>query len=243
MINAQGTAGVLSVLVPVFNEEQTVLQVLRKVLELGPLVKEIIVVDDGSEDRTPELVRELAACHPVIRFCQLPVNRGKTAAIQHALDAATGDVVIVQDADLEYDPAEIPDVIAPILAGHADVVYGSRFLVRRAARVLYFYHSLANVSLTFLSNLLTNRNMTDIETCYKAFRAGVIKPLRLTSRGFGMEVEITALVSKSGARTYEVPISYYGRSYEEGKKMGRFLASSERRTPVITENAEPVSLT
>lgn len=220
MINTHSETGLLSVLVPVFNEEHTIVQVLRKVLDLGPLVKEIVVVDDGSRDRTVDLVRELAACHPVIRFFQLPVNRGKTAAIQHALDAATGDIVIVQDADLEYDPAEIPEVIAPILAGHADVVYGSRFLVRRAARVLYFYHYVANVMLTLLSNLLTNRNMTDIETCYKAFRAGVIKPLRLTSKGFGMEVEITALVSKSGARTYEVPISYYGRSYEEGKKIG-----------------------
>jgi glycosyltransferase involved in cell wall biosynthesis len=211
---------VLSVLVPAFNEEQTIIPVLRKVLALGPLVKEIIVVDDGSKDRTPELVRELAACEPLIRFHQLLVNRGKTAAINRALEMASGDVIIVQDADLEYDPAEIPDVIAPILTGHADVVYGSRFLVRRAARVLYFYHYLANRGLTFVSNLLTNRNMTDIETCYKAFRAGVIKPLRLTSRGFGMEVEITALVTKTRARTYEVPISYYGRSYEEGKKIG-----------------------
>ena len=220
MINTHSETGLLSVLVPVFNEEHTIVQVLRKVLDLGPLVKEIVVVDDGSRDRTADLVRELAACHPVIQFFQLAVNQGKTAAIQQALDAATGDIVIVQDADLEYDPAEIPEVIAPILAGHADVVYGSRFLVRRAARVLYFYHYVANVMLTLLSNLLTNRNMTDIETCYKAFRAGVIKPLRLTSKGFGMEVEITALVSKSGARTYEVPISYYGRSYEEGKKIG-----------------------
>ena len=212
--------GVLSVLVPVFNEEQTIVQVLRKVLTLGPLLKEIVVVDDGSRDRTADLVRELASFEPTIRFHVLPVNRGKTAAIQRALEAATGDIIVVQDADLEYDPAEIPDVIAPILAGHADVVYGSRFLVRKAARVLYYYHYVANTALTVLSNLLTNRNMTDIETCYKAFRAGVIKPLRLTSRGFGMEVEITALVTKTRARTYEVPISYYGRSYEEGKKIG-----------------------
>jgi len=213
-------AGILSVLIPVFNEEQTVVQILRKVLALGPLLKEIVVIDDGSKDRTPDLVRELAEREPLIRFYALPENRGKTAAIQRALDEATGDIIIIQDADLEYDPAEIPEVIAPILAGHADVVYGSRFLVRRAARVLYFYHYVANTLLTLLSNLLTNRNMTDIETCYKAFRSGVIKPLRLTSRGFGMEVEITALITKSRARTYEVPISYYGRSYEEGKKIG-----------------------
>jgi glycosyltransferase involved in cell wall biosynthesis len=217
-MNAQ--AHVLSVLVPAFNEERTIVQVLRRLLTLGPLLKEVVVVDDGSSDRTPDLVREMAACEPIIRFHRLAQNSGKTAAIRVALDLAEGDVIIVQDADLEYDPSEIPEVIAPILAGHADVVYGSRFLVRRTTRVLYFYHYLANVSLTFLSNLLTNRNMSDIETCYKAFKAGVIKPLRLTSSGFGMEIEITALVTKTQARTYEVPISYYGRSYEEGKKIG-----------------------
>lgn len=211
---------VLSVLVPVYNEEKTVAQLLQKVLGLGPVLKEVVVVDDGSTDRTAALVQEMVACDGRIQFHRLPRNGGKTAAIQRALDEATGEILIVQDADLEYDPAEIPDVIGPILSGHADVVYGSRFLVRRAARVLYFYHYLANIALTFLSNLLTNRNMTDIETCYKAFRADVIKPLRLTSRGFGMEIEITALVTKTNVRTYEVPISYYGRSYEEGKKIG-----------------------
>ena len=211
---------VLSVLIPAFNEEQTILRVLRKVLALGSLLKEVIVVDDGSQDRTPELVEEFAARHPMIRFCRLSRNGGKTAAIQHALDLATGEIIIVQDADLECDPAEIPDVVRPIFAGDADVVYGSRFLVRSAGRVVYFSHYLANISLTFFSNLLTNRNMTDIETCYKAFRAGVIKPLRLTSRGFGMEVEITAMITKTRARTFEVPISYQSRSYEEGKKIG-----------------------
>ena len=211
---------VLSVLIPAFNEEQTIIPVLRKVLALGPLLKEIIVVDDGSQDRTPELVQEFAALHPLIRFCRLSKNSGKTAAIQRALDMATGEVIIVQDADLECNPAEIPDVVAPILSGDADVVYGSRFLVRQAGPLMYFSHYLANTALTFCSNLLTNRSMTDIETCYKAFRAGVIKPLRLTSHGFGMEVEITAMITKSRARTYEVPISYKSRSYEEGKKIG-----------------------
>ena len=210
----------LSVLIPAFNEEQTIIPVLRRVLALGPLLSEIIVIDDGSRDRTPELVQDFAFSHPLIQFHRLSKNSGKTAAIQRALDIATGEIIIVQDADLECDPAEIPDVVAPILAGQADVVYGSRFLVRRAARVQYFSHYLANTALTFFSNLLTNRNMTDIETCYKAFRAGVVKPLRLTSRGFGMEVEITAMVTKSRARIHEVPISYQSRSYEEGKKIG-----------------------
>jgi glycosyltransferase involved in cell wall biosynthesis len=208
------------VLIPVFNEEKTVAVVMQRVLALGGLLKEVVVVDDGSTDATAQVVEGLAKQEALVRFFRLPRNQGKTAAIRHALAQATGDVLIIQDADLEYDPAEIPDVVGPILQGQADVVYGSRFLVRKAARVLYFYHYLANRSLTFLCNLLTNRNMTDVETGYKAFRAGVVKPLRLTSKGFGMEIEITALICKTRARTYEVPISYYGRSYEEGKKIG-----------------------
>jgi glycosyltransferase involved in cell wall biosynthesis len=212
--------GTLSVLIPVYNEEHTVGDIIARVLALGPVVKEVVVVDDGSKDGTAAAVEAAAAGRPKVRFFRQPVNQGKTAAIRKALEEATGDIVIIQDADAEYDPAEIPAVIGPILDGHADVVYGSRFLVRKAARVLYFRHYLANIGLTFLSNLLTNRNMTDIETCYKAFRAEVIKPLTLTSKGFGMEVEITALVCKTKARTYEVPISYYGRSFEEGKKIG-----------------------
>ncbi|MGA2033936.1 MAG: glycosyltransferase family 2 protein [Thermoguttaceae bacterium] len=210
----------LSVLIPVYNEEKTIETVLRQVLALGPLLKEIVVVDDGSLDDTARVVRWFAAEEPRVRFFQLDRNQGKTAAIRHALKQATGEIVIIQDADLEYDPSEIPQVIEPIVKGYADVVYGSRFLVRKAARVLYFYHYLANSGLTFLSNLLTNRNMTDIETCYKAFRAGVIKPLTLGSKGFGLEVEITAMVAKTRVRSYEVPISYYGRTYEEGKKIG-----------------------
>jgi glycosyltransferase involved in cell wall biosynthesis len=218
--NKPEVVGKLSVLIPVYNEEVTVVEILDRVLALGPLVKEIIVVDDGSKDRTADRVRERAASEAKIHFHQMPKNQGKTAAIRRALELATGEIIIIQDADLEYDPSEIPEVVAPILQGVADVVYGSRFLVRKAARVLYFYHYLANTGLTFLCNMLTNRNMSDIETCYKAFRAEVIKPLILTSKGFGMEVEISAMICKTHARTYEVPISYYGRAYEEGKKIG-----------------------
>lgn len=210
----------LSVLMPAYNEERTIETVLRRVLALAVNLKEIVVVDDGSTDRTPQILEKLAGEDSRIRFLRMDRNRGKTAAIARAIREASGDILIVQDADLEYDPAEIPDVIAPILQGQADVVYGSRFMVRKAARVLYYYHYLANKLLTCLSNLLTNRNMTDIETCYKAFRSGVIKPIELSSNGFGMEVEITAMVCKTKARTYEVPISYYGRTYEEGKKIG-----------------------
>jgi glycosyltransferase involved in cell wall biosynthesis len=213
-------AGKLSVLIPVYNEEKYVGEIITRVLALGPVVKEIVIVDDGSTDRTAEVVQARADAEPKIKFHKAAKNGGKTAAIKQALSMATGDILIVQDADLEYDPAEIPEVIAPILGGQADVVFGSRFLVRKAARVHYFSHYLANSFLTFLSNCLTNRNMTDIETGYKAFRKEVIKPLNLTSKGFGMEVEITAMVCKTKARTYEVPISYYGRAYDEGKKIG-----------------------
>lgn len=212
--------GVLSVLVPVFNEEKTVREILLRILTLGPLVKEVVVVDDGSRDATPQILQEIVKEKALIRYFRQEPNQGKTAAIRRALAEASGDILVIQDADLEYDPAEIPEVIRPILDGQADVVYGSRFLVRRAARVLYFYHYLANKALTYLCDFLTNRNMSDIETCYKAFRAEVIKPMALSSRGFGMEVEITALVCKTRAVTYEVPISYYGRSYDEGKKIG-----------------------
>jgi glycosyltransferase involved in cell wall biosynthesis len=211
---------VLSVLVPAYNEERTIEMVLRRVVALGDVLKEIIVVDDGSTDRTTEAAQRVADEHDLIRVVTLEMNQGKTAAIQRAIHEAAGEILIIQDADEEYDPAEIPQVIQPILDNKADVVYGSRFIVRRATRVLYFYHYLANKSLTFLSNLLTNRNMSDVETGYKAFRVCVIKPFRFTSRGFGMEIEITALICKTNARTYEVPISYYGRTYDEGKKIG-----------------------
>jgi glycosyltransferase involved in cell wall biosynthesis len=209
----------LSVVVPVYNEEATLAAVVEKLLAV-PHLLEVIVVDDCSTDRTQEVARSLAGAHPQVRLARHERNRGKTEALRTGFRLTRGEVVIVQDADLEYDPAEIPLVILPIIEGRADVVYGSRFLVRRATRVLYFYHYLGNKLLTFLSNLLTNLNMTDIETGYKAFRGEVIRSMRITSRGFGFEVEVTAKVAKLGCAVYEVPISYYGRTYDEGKKIG-----------------------
>ncbi len=210
----------ISILIPAYNEEKTVGQVLDRVLELPLEDIEVIVVNDASTDRTAEVLDLYSRNHPNVRVYTQPKNEGKTAAIRRAIELFTGQIAVIQDADLEYDPVEIVDLVQPIIDDKADVVYGSRFLVKKAARVLYFYHYLANKSLTFLSNLLTNRNMSDIETCYKAFRAEVIKPIKLKSRGFGMEVELTAAICKTRARTYEVPISYYGRTYEEGKKIG-----------------------
>ncbi len=204
--------------IPAYNEAATLRDVVNRVLGIPDLL-EIIVVDDGSSDDTREEVRALMAQHPQVRLHSLEVNSGKTAALRAGFALTSGEVVIVQDADLEYDPAEISDVIRPILDGHADAVFGSRFLVRRAARVLYFYHYLANKFLTFLSNLLTNLNMTDIETGYKAFRGDVIRNMVIVSNGFGFEVEATAKVAKLRGAVYEVPISYYGRTYEEGKKI------------------------
>jgi glycosyltransferase involved in cell wall biosynthesis len=217
MSNHFSEARVLGVVVPAYNEEATIGEILRRV-EALPCVREIVVVDDCSQDRTADIVQAIHS--PRIRLIRQPRNQGKTAAVRRGIAEITAPLTIVQDADLEYDPSEIPFVIAPILAGQADVVYGSRFIVRKAARVLYFHHYVANKTLTFLSNLLTNLNLTDIETCYKAFRTPVLQRMPLTSSGFGMEVEITAMVAKAGARMYEVPISYYGRTYEEGKKIG-----------------------
>ncbi|HOA72805.1 MAG TPA: glycosyltransferase family 2 protein [Phycisphaerae bacterium] len=210
------TEPILGVVVPAYNEEATIEIVLRR-LDALDCVKEIVVVDDCSRDRTPQIVQAFDS--PRVRLIRQSVNGGKTAAVRRGVAEITAPVTIIQDADLEYDPEEIPMVIDPIVRGVADVVYGSRFLVRRASRVLYFYHYLANRGLTFLSNLFTNINMTDIETCYKAFRTPLIQKLPLTSKGFGMEVEITAMIAKTRARVYEVPISYYGRTYEEGKKI------------------------
>lgn len=208
----------LSVVIPAFNEESTLARVVHEVLKL-PQLLEAIIVDDGSTDATPTVCAELAAL-PYVKVIRMPRNGGKCAALKAGFAISGGDIVIVQDADLEYDPAEIPEVIQPILDGQADVVYGSRFLVRRSSRVLYFYHYLANKGLTFLANLLTNINFTDVETGYKAFRGEIIRNMIITSRGFGIEIEVTAKIAKLGCAIYEVPISYHGRTYEQGKKIG-----------------------
>ncbi|HEX8475832.1 MAG TPA: glycosyltransferase family 2 protein [Pyrinomonadaceae bacterium] len=208
----------LSVVMPAYNEEATLEAIVARVLEV-PHLLEIVIVDDCSKDRTSEIARALAAKHPQVRYERHAKNAGKTEALKTGFALTRGDIVIVQDADLEYDPAEIQDVIQPILDGYADVVYGSRFLVRKASRVLYFYHYIANKFLTFMSNLLTNINMTDVETCYKAFRGDIIRNMIITSRGFGFEIEVTAKVAKLKCAIYETPISYYGRTYEEGKKI------------------------
>jgi glycosyltransferase involved in cell wall biosynthesis len=214
------TSVLLSVVVPAYNEEATLRTVVQKLMEV-PYLHEVIIVDDCSSDRTNEVASMLARAHaPTVRVIRQPKNGGKTEALKTGFAAASGNVVIVQDADLEYDPTEIAHVINPIVKGAADVVFGSRFQVRSAARVLYFYHYLANLGLTFISNLLTNLNLSDVETGYKAFRSEIIKNMIITSSGFGFEIEVTAKVAKLKCAIYEVPISYYGRTYEEGKKIG-----------------------
>lgn len=209
----------LSVVVPAYNEETTLASVVQKLLEL-PYLHEIVIVDDCSRDRTFQIAESLSAANSKVRVTRHQKNSGKTEALKTGFALTSGEIVIVQDADLEYDPTEIPAVIRPIQEGHADVVYGSRFLVRKATRVLYFYHYVANKVLTFTSNLFTNLNMTDVETGYKAFRGEIIRNMIIKSSGFGFEIEVTAKVAKLGCAIYEVPISYYGRTYEEGKKIG-----------------------
>lgn len=213
-------AACLSIVIPAYNEESTLESVVAKVLEVVPYLLEVVIVDDASTDRTSYIAQALAARHSIVKFAQHEKNAGKTAALKTGFALTTGEIVIVQDADLEYDPTEIEVVIQPILDGRADVVYGSRFLVRKAARVLYFSHYIANKMLTFASDLLTNLNMTDMETGYKAFRGEIIRNMTITSSGFGFEVEVTAKVAKLRCAVYEVPISYYGRTYDEGKKIG-----------------------
>lgn len=217
--NINEQKNLLSIVMPAYNEEATLELIVAKVLEV-PQLLELIIVDDFSTDKTPEIARRLAEQDGRIQYVRQARNGGKTEALKTGFALTKGDIVIVQDADLEYDPREIAEVIDPIINNLADVVYGSRFMVKKATRVLYFFHYLANKGLTFLSNCFTNLNMTDIETCYKAFRGDIIRNLVITSSGFGFEVEVTAKVAKLKCAIYEVPISYYGRTYEEGKKIG-----------------------
>ena len=210
----------LSVVVPVYNEANTIETLLRRVLSVD-LPMEVIVVDDGSSDATPEILATLSAQPDFseMLFRSHQENRGKGAAIRTALENVSGNVVIIQDADLEYDPREFPQLLEPILDGRADVVYGSRFL-GGPHRVLYFWHYVGNKMLTLLSNILTNLNLSDMETCYKAFRTEVLEGIILRSNRFEFEPEITMKLAKKGVRIYETPISYSGRSYAEGKKIG-----------------------
>jgi glycosyltransferase involved in cell wall biosynthesis len=210
----------LSVLVPIYNERDTVEEIVSMIHSV-PVAKEIICVDDCSTDGTAAVLARLLAAGRVDRVITHPVNRGKGAAIRSALAASTGNVVIVQDADLEYDPGDWPCLLEPIVDGRADAVFGSRFL-GGPHRVLYFWHSVGNKLLTTVSNMFTNLNLTDMETCYKAMRGELARSLlpKLTAERFGFEPEVTARLAKAGARVYEVPISYSGRTYAEGKKIG-----------------------
>lgn len=208
----------LSVVIPAYNEGATLATIVSKLIGT-PHLLEAIIVDDCSTDNTAAIAEELTRQYLQVRYTRHKRNGGKTEALKSGFALTKGDIVIVQDADLEYDPAEIGVVIQPILDGHADVVYGSRFLVRRASRVLYFYHFIANKVLTFASNMLTNLNMTDVETGYKAFRGEIIRNMIIVSNGFGFEIEVTAKIAKLKCAVYETPISYYGRTYEEGKKI------------------------
>lgn len=209
----------LSVVMPVYNERATLQEVIAKVLSV-PLELELICVDDGSTDGSIAILEELQRRDPRLRMFLQPYNQGKGAALRKGIQEATGDFVIIQDADLEYDPAEYPLLLAPLLEDKADVVYGSRFTGGRAHRVLYFWHSVGNHILTLVSNALTNINLTDMETCYKVFRREIIQSIPIEENRFGFEPEITVKVAKRRLRIYEVGVSYWGRTYEEGKKIG-----------------------
>jgi len=210
----------LSVLIPVYNERATIEEIVARV-QRSPIPKQVVVVDDGSTDGTVEIVRSvIGPRYANLTALHHAVNRGKGAAIRTGIPACTGDFIVIQDADLEYDPADLPTLLQPLLDGRADVVFGTRFVGGAAHRVHLYWHRLGNGILTTLSNMMTNLNLTDMEAGYKAFRAEVLKSIHLRSNRFGFEPEITAKVARRKCRIYEVPVSYSGRDYDEGKKIG-----------------------
>lgn len=212
----------LSIVIPAYNEEKTIAEIVEKVqaVDLGQITKEIVIVNDCSSDGTGRVIDELARASGNVRAIHHSVNQGKGAALRTGFQNCSGDWVIVQDADLEYDPNEFIYLLEPVLQGQADVVYGSRFLGRGAHRVVYYWHYMGNRFLTTLSNMLTNINLTDMETCYKLFRREILQQIRIEEPRFGFEPEITAKVARLKCRIYEIGISYYGRTYDEGKKIG-----------------------
>ena len=209
----------LSVIIPVYNEEKTINEIVRRVLAVD-VNEEIILIDDGSSDSSVSLMEALSEQHPSVRLVKHERNQGKGAAVRTGIQECTGDIVLIQDADLEYDPRDYPKLLEPILEDRADAVFGSRFIGGESHRVLYFWHSVANKMLTLMSNMVTNLNLSDMEVCYKAVRREILQSLKLKESGFGFEPEITAKLARKRVRIYEVGISYSGRTYDEGKKIG-----------------------